>query len=216
MQSLPQESRPTLPFTYCLFVDDHFPSELELPLSLETPSPPPKPSFKSLELLNEALTQTSSVCPGVKGASARPSLGSPVRPGFLSEKESNSDPESFDVANSSNEDDWFTEENFQVYVKETSSTYKVDSIKGLGKLETSSLELYRSDSKAERKSGFSIWSFISPGLGMRRSEDDALSNAHKRKVKVTSNKLRKALRNAHFVRIENKLKSLLNRERSKF
>ena len=126
---------------------------------------------------------------------------SPIRPGFLSAQDSNSDSEFNDILMSFSEEELYLEKEDSLKVSGTCSTYKIHPQSRIGELETTSLELSRSLVKIERKSGFSIWSCISPDLGLEGHERRCSSSGN-RSAKVTASKLRKALRKTHFNRIE--------------
>ena len=195
MQSRPSEPSPALSFTYCLFLDDHFPQP-NPSLSSSSSSPPFHYSNQKTSI-EEALTQVSTLSEGEIGKNKVNPLRSPSR-GFLSTDESNSEYESEEAKNSPNKLEKFNHNNLD----EDYKCEEKEEIKGDTKSEGQEID---------RKSGFSIWSCISPDLGLKINESSCLGEE-----RVTAEKLRRALKQSHFKRIESKLMKLLDRRKRQF
>ena len=214
MQSLPQESSPALPFTYCLFLDDHFPMERESPLSLslhiQASSGPDKSPLKYAE----SRTQASFIAPDPEETFSRSMNSSPTRKGFLSTQDSDSDLEGIDILVLSSDEHVMANEKDPTLRKSRRTCRHLGRVSPSfkGGVETTSLELNTRDRLSERKSGFSIWSVISPDLGI--DFETNRSSFGTRSAKVSVKKLRKALRDTHFKRVEGELRKLLGRNRS--
>lgn len=215
MQSLPQTPTPTLPFTYCLFLDDHFPSELELPSRTSGQSHPHNYFQKTDTLISEIRTQISFVAEAPAEMRRLSKEHSPITAGFLSAKSSGSDCESQDMLMLSSDEEMFLEQVDSLRGSGTSLGDKPCTRTGSLEVETTSLELSRSLVTLERKSKFSIWSCISPDLGFSLDDKANCLSTKKRSAKVSSAKLRGALGKAHFERIEDRLRKLLNRKKSR-
>lgn len=218
MQSLPTESTPPLPFTYCLFLDDHFPCERESPLSLSlhvhSASFPSKSPGKSAD----ARTQASFIAPEAEDTFSLSPNDSPARGGFLSAQDSDSDLDAVDIMMSSCDEAPIGKgaDFLPLCVSGELCTFESTSVHFSSYLETASLEpleLEKAHMKTERKSGFSIWSVISPDLGIGNHETDQ-SRGRTRSAKVTAAKLKMALRGSHFQRVERGLRKLLGRDGS--
>ena len=190
MQSRPSEPSPALSFTYCLFLDDHFPQSTR-PCVFS-------PSTKLKSSLQEALTEVSTFSEGTSGLKQSSPLRSPAR-GFLSTDESNSEeerePETLQKERGSLNnklEDTFWQREIEWKQRESRSLEDLQTAK-------------------DSKSGFSIWSCISPDLGLQKAKSSCLTGG-----KVDGEKLRSALKGSHFQRIESKLRKLLDRRKRQF
>jgi len=178
-------------------------------MSLPTLSPERKNLFPSKNDKHEVLTQDASVNTSVEKKLIRSAEGPIVSGNFLSTDESSSD---FDVLE--NEETCFDNNyNRNNIWTSKSKDFSCDKLKlknektGTKSLENSTLEI-----KEEVKSGFSIWSLMSQDLRLERN--DAQSSSTNKGFKINTFKLRNALRGRHFLRIESKLRKLLNRRKS--
>jgi hypothetical protein len=215
MQRVPQESSQTLPFTYCLFLDDHFPSELQVTSEASQEPQTSKPSLKSGAWISETRTQVSFIAEAPADVRRDSKEHSPVRAGFLSTKESGSDCDTQDFLMLSSDEEMLGDRVDSLRVSGSSWGYRDSDHPTFCEGETTSLELSRSLVTLEHKSGFSIWSCISPDLGFSQDLHSNGPSSKKRSAKVSTAKLRRALGKTHFERIEAGLRKLLNRKKSR-
>ena len=179
MQSIHSESSSELSFTYCLFLDDHFPSvnESEFPLSKNTST---KHMYTKMEnSLTEILTQVSTKSEESKDIKKKKTFLTSVRTGFLSTDESNSESESFELNYNEKIEKNLNHNNYKEKLHNVDISKQEENINQTKSLEN--LEI-----KQEKKNGFSIWSCITPGLGL---EENMKSSNLENEVIISVDKL---------------------------
>lgn len=209
MQSPQQESRIVLPFTYRLFLDDHFPDEQKSLASISTFSPQRNTALKSTESLKETMTRASVTSVPVKPSSLHGTFAGPEAEHFLStdDSESDFDVPDIDVKFGRRPSHEAAEARACEKPIKCGSIAEINDERGLQDPVKERLSL-------EIKSGFSIWSLMSPGLGIERELSGVSGQRPQESAKISTGRLKKALRSRHFLRIAEKMSDLLKRKRS--
>lgn len=207
MQSPTQESRAVLSFTYRLFLDDHFPDDGESFAPLPTFSPQPERLTKSTDSLNEILTRASVTSEGTKKCSLGNKLYGNAIENVLFADKLGSDLSDVDTQIGENTFDGNGKKRDHKKTFKSDSEAEFDNKRRLLGPAKERLSL-------ETKSGFSIWSVMSPNLGLDQEFDKAGLGPPHRSAKINTDRLRVAFRKRHFLRVTQQLSNLLSRKRS--